>query len=182
MRAGATALAERGVDVAVWACTSGSFVLGWDGARRQAAGLSSHLGAPASSTSIAFVEALRALAATRVCIAATYPAPVTACFSSLLRDAGMHVVRAASQGILTGAEVAELDEDALVTLVKNGDHELAQVVVVPDTALHTTRALPLLERNTGKPVLTANQVSVWEALRLAGHAPPARVGFGALFE
>jgi maleate cis-trans isomerase len=32
----------------------------------------------------------------------------------------------------------------------------------------------------GKPVLTANQVSIWQGLRLAGAAEP-RSGFGALF-
>jgi maleate cis-trans isomerase len=38
-----------------------------------------------------------------------------------------------------------------------------------------------LEAAVGKPVLTANQVSVWEALRLAGHETPPRAGFGTLF-
>ena len=35
LREGAATLREHGAEVAVWACTSGSFVFGWDGARRQ---------------------------------------------------------------------------------------------------------------------------------------------------
>src|SRR4051794_24187924 len=35
LREGASTLRRHGAGVAVWACTSGSFVFGWDGARRQ---------------------------------------------------------------------------------------------------------------------------------------------------
>jgi maleate cis-trans isomerase len=56
-------------------------------------------------------------------------------------------------------------------------------VLVPDTALHTIAGLETLEAAVGKPVLTANQVSAWEGLRLAGAGPvphgPGRL-FGAL--
>ena len=37
------------------------------------------------------------------------------------------------------------------------------------------------KRLAGKPVLTANQVSFWQALRLAGDRAP-RTGLGALLE
>ena len=82
---------------------------------------------------------------------------------------------------MTAAEVGGLDADALVAFVRAGDRPEADVVLVPDTALHTARSLATLEEAVGKPVLTANQVSVWEALRLAGHDTPARPGFGTLF-
>src|SRR5688572_23388642 len=100
---GADTLREHGAAVAVWACTSGSFVFGWEGAQRQAADLAERFGGPASSTSLAFVAALRALGLGRVAIAATYPAPVTACLVDLLGDAGFHVLGAGSEGIVTAA-------------------------------------------------------------------------------
>src|SRR5919204_5211933 len=43
---GASILRRNGADVAMWACTSGSFVFGWDGARRQVAELASAFGGP----------------------------------------------------------------------------------------------------------------------------------------
>src|SRR4051812_27192563 len=58
---GAEALRGLAVDAVVWACTSGSFVFGWDGARQQADELGRRLGVPGSSTSLAFVSAARAL-------------------------------------------------------------------------------------------------------------------------
>jgi maleate cis-trans isomerase len=178
---GAAILRRNGADVAVWACTSGSFVFGWEGARRQVDELAEEFGGPASSTSLAFVAALAALDLRRVAIAATYPEAVTACLVDLLGDAGVEVLGAGSQGIVTAAEVGTLDEEALLAFVAAGDRPEADAVLVPDTALHTVRSLDALEAAVGKPVLTANQVSVWEALRLAGRNAPPRPELGALF-
>lgn len=177
----ADTLREHGAAVAVWACTSGSFVFGWEGALRQAAQLGVRFGGPASSTSLAFVAALDTLGARRVAIAATYPEPVTACLADLLGDAGFEVLEADSRGIVTAAEVGTLGEDALLELARAADRPDADALLVPDTALHTARSLGTLEAAVGKPVLTANQVSVWEALRLAGRDAEPRAGLGALF-
>lgn len=51
---------------------------------------------------------------------------------------------------------------------------------MPDTAMHSLRWLDHLEVAAAKPVLTANQVTVWEGARLAGGALELP-GMGALF-
>src|SRR5699024_6342539 len=51
---GAAALANEGLDSIVWACTSGSFVRGFDGAQAQVDRLAAESGVPATSTSLAF--------------------------------------------------------------------------------------------------------------------------------
>jgi maleate cis-trans isomerase len=180
LRTGAAALREHGAAVAVWACTSGSFVFGWDGARAQAARLGDDFGGPASSTSLAFVEALRALGLRRVAVAATYPERVTRSFVAFLGAAGIDVVAGGSRGIVTAEEVGSVGRADVLALAAGGDHADAEAVLVPDTALHTVRWLDALESAVGKPVLTANQVTVWEALRLAGR-PVQAVGLGTLF-
>jgi maleate cis-trans isomerase len=93
---------------------------------------------------------------------------VTSCFVTLLADAGIEVVGARSNDIMTAADAGTLDSGALDALVRAGEHPDAQAILVPDTALHTVRSIPALEAALGKPVLSANQVSVWEAMRLAG--------------
>ena len=178
---GAATLRRNGAAVAVWACTSGRFVFGLDGARHQVAELAKAFGGPASSTSLAFVEALRALGAQSVAIAATYPEPVTRCFVELLRDAGFDVLANQSRGVVTAAEVGTVGRDAVLELAADGDHPNADALLVPDTALHTVRWMSDLERAVGKPVLSANQVTVWEALRLA-ERPAYAPNLGALFE
>jgi maleate cis-trans isomerase len=171
LRDGAETLIERGAQVAMWACTSGSFVFGLEGARRQAAELAEDFGGPASSTSLAFVTAAAAIGAERVAVAASYPEPLAQHFSALLAGAGLEVVTAPSHGITSAAQVGLLGEDAVLELVRSADHAQAEAILVPDTAMHTVRRIKELEAAVGKPVLTANQVSVWEALRLIGDSP-----------
>ncbi|MCX5043677.1 maleate cis-trans isomerase [Aldersonia sp. NBC_00410] len=180
LAAGADALRDKQIDAVLWACTSGSFAYGWDGAHEQASGLAEHAGVPASSTSLAFVHALRALELKTVAVAATYPADVAALFVDFLNAGGIEVAKVSSHEIITAAEVGTLTADRLLDITVAGDDPAAQAVLLPDTAFHTAAHLELLEQRLGKPVLTANQVTVWKSLRLVG-APVHRVGLGRLF-
>jgi maleate cis-trans isomerase len=168
------------VDSVIWACTSGSFVFGPDGARDQVAKLQAVTGVPTSSTSFAFVRAAARLGLSRVAVAATYPADVAERFVDFLHADGLEVVRLSSRGIVTAAEVGTLGREAVLEFAAANDDERAEALLMPDTALHTAAWLPELEQRLGKPVLTANQVSAWEALRLAGD-DRAREGLGTLF-
>ncbi len=168
------------LDSVVWACTSGSFVFGWEGATRQVAKLAEVAGVPASSTSFAFTDAVAALGARRVSVAATYPGEVAERFVEFLAHEGIDVVRLSSRGIVTAAEVGTLDRDDVLDFAEANDHPDADVLLLPDTALHTIGWLDDLERRVGKPALTANQVSIWQGLRLAG-ARLQRPGLGTLF-
>ena len=177
---GAAELKRIGVDAAMWACTSGSFVFGLEGAREQAAVVERFLGVPVSSTSLAFAEACRALGLRRVSIAATYPEDVAAMFRQLLLDTGVATVQMGALGIITGVEVGLVGRDRVLAHARRYDHPDAEAVLLPDTALHTVDFLDDLEAAVGKTVLTANQVTVWQALRLAGHTAP-QAGLGRLF-
>jgi maleate cis-trans isomerase len=168
------------LDSVVWACTSGSFVFGWDGAAQQVAELGRAAGVPASSTSFAFTDACAHLGITRVAVGATYPDDVAERFVAFLGKAGVEVLSLSAKGIITAAEVGTLERDAVLEFAAAVDHPEAQAVLLPDTALHTIGLLDALEERVGKPVLTANQVSVWQGLRLAGGAA-VQGGLGALF-
>jgi maleate cis-trans isomerase len=180
LNSGAEELAAARPDAAMWACTSGSFVFGPEGARVQAAGIASTLGVPASSTSIAFVDALEALGLSRVTVAASYPEDVAQLFVGYLAAGGVEVVSMGSHGIVTAAEVGTLDTEQVVAMVKSADHPDAQAVLVPDTAMHTLAIVEELEAAVGRPVLTANLVTVWKGLQLLGPVP-LLAGLGTLF-
>ncbi|MFP1626975.1 decarboxylase [Streptomyces sp. 5K101] len=167
LAAGVEELRLSGAESVVWACTSGSFVYGWEGAHEQTRALALAAGLPASSTSFAFAHAAREVGAARVAVAATYPEDVTDLFARFLRAAGIEVVAARASGIVTAAEVATWGREQVLKLLRDGDDPRADAVLMPDTALHTVAHLSELEEAAGKPVLTANQVTVWEGLRLA---------------
>ncbi|WP_425296671.1 maleate cis-trans isomerase family protein [Nocardia abscessus] len=137
-------------------------------------------GVPATSTSIAFAEAVHALGLCTVAVAASYPDEVARLFVDFLADAGIEVVSMSSAGIDTAAEVGTLTASQVLRLAADNDHPGAQALLIPDTAMHTLTVLPDLEATLGKPVLTANQVTIWAGLRLAG-AEPVVPGLGTLF-
>ena len=176
---GLKALAGSEIDVCIWACTSGSFVYGLEGAREQAENIANELGVPASSTSLAFLNALHALGLTSVTVAATYPEDLAHAFRSFLQEGGVEVLHLGCRGIWTAVEVGGVGRQEVVDFAVENDHPGAEAVLIPDTALHTARFLADLETHVGKTVLTANAVTIWEALRLGGYATP-QTGFGRL--
>ncbi|ANP55265.1 maleate cis-trans isomerase [Streptomyces griseochromogenes] len=180
LAAGVEQLRLTGVETVVWACTSGSFVYGWEGAQEQVRALARLAGMPASSTSFAFVHAAREIGVRRVAVGATYPEDVAALFADFLRAGGLEVAGVRSSGIVTAAEVGTWGEEEVLTLARAADASGVEAVLLPDTALHTAAHLGLLEKALSKPVLTANQVSVWEGLRLADRRVNAPV-LGTLF-
>ncbi|MEW2446117.1 aspartate/glutamate racemase family protein [Streptomyces parvulus] len=180
LAAGVEQLRLAGADAVVWACTSGSFVHGWEGAQEQVRGLAQTAGLPASSTSFAFVHAVREVGARRVAIGATYPQDVAQLFADFLGAAGIEVAGVVGSGIITAAEVGTWTEAEVLALARAADRPEAEAVLLPDTALHTAAHIPALEKELGKPVLTANQVTIWEGLRLADRRVNAPE-LGALF-
>ncbi|MFD7688782.1 aspartate/glutamate racemase family protein [Streptomyces sp. NPDC059781] len=180
LAAGLQQLRLSGAEAVVWACTSGSFVHGWEGAHEQVRGLARAAGMPASSTSFAFTHAAREVGARRVAVGATYPDDVAVLFAEFLRAGGVEVTGVRSSGIVTATEVGTWGEEELFALARAADTPDADALLLPDTALHTVAHIPALEKELGKPVLTANQVTVWEALRLADRRVNAPE-LGALF-
>ena len=178
---GAALLAPRRPAAVVWACTSGSFVFGPDGAADQVDRLAAVAGVPASSTSFGFVHALAALGCANVAVAASYPREIAELFVDFLAAHGITVEMVGDAGIATAAEVGRLTPGQVRELALANDTRAATAMLIPDTAMHTVDQVDELERLLGKPVLTANVVTVWEGLRIAGMARRV-TGLGALFE
>ncbi len=177
--AGAEELRPHNVDVCLWACTSASFAFGVEGAQRQVQDLADTLGVPASSTSLAFLSGCRALGLKRVAVASTYPEALSESFRDFLETGGIEVVHMGCLGVPSGDESALIERDEVLRFARANDHPDADGLLIPDTALHTAGFLPELEAEIGKTVLTANQVTMWEALRLVDRVTP-QVDLGRL--
>ena len=99
------------------------------------------------------------------------------------REAGtaeIEVIAISSHDIYTAAEVGTLTRDQVIALVAEAKRDTAEAVLVPDTAMHSLAWADELEAAAGMPVLTANQVTIFEGLRLGGRVPPL-AGLGTLF-
>ena len=58
--------------------------------------------------------------------------------------------------------------DVTARLVRDTNTDDAQAVFISCTNLPTYDVIATLEAELGKPVLTANQVTIWSALRVIG--------------
>lgn len=159
-------------DVVYWACTSGSFVLGRSHAEAQVAALESALGVPAGSTSLGFAAALAALECRRVSVLATYPEPAARAFESFLGEFDVDVVRLTSLDVDSGWDAALLDRDLIVRRSCAAFAADSDALLVPDTALPTLDVVAQIEREIGRPVLSANAVTLWHALQLGRRCIP----------
>lgn len=154
--------------VVVYACTSGSFVGGLDGEARLRAAME-QAGAPhALTTSGALLQALESLNVRRVAVATPYDSEVTVKLSEFLAEAGYETVSGAFLG-LTG-DIFRVNRETVRLLARAADRTEADAVFLSCTNLRTFDVLPEIEEVLGKPILTANQVTMWVALRAAGLA------------
>jgi maleate isomerase len=168
------ALVTRGVtdfravspQVTAYACTSGSFIGGLAGEAALVAAMI-EAGAPAAvTTSGALLAALRHLDLTTIATATPYTANLTAGLTAFLAEAGIGVVSAAGLGLTS--DIWTVPYDVTARLVRDTDTVDAQAVFISCTNLPTYDVIAALEAELGKPVLTANQVTMWSALTVIG--------------
>ena len=162
-----------------WMCTSGSFSRGaaWDAELCRT--LMAHGKCPATTTSTALVTALHALGARRVALATPYESPVMERLAAYLAEHGITAVSCVGLGLIRDWEISTLTPLDLASLVREADSPEAEAVFLSDTCLVLSPLAEALEADLGKPVFSANMVTMWHALRLAGvrDSPP---GFGSL--
>jgi maleate isomerase len=153
-------------EVVAYACTSGSFIAGVQ-AEQQLREVMRQGGAPdAVTTSGGLLEALRAVKATRLALATPYTPEVTRRLHVFLAEAGVDVVRSTDLGL--SSRIWQLRYEQVADLILAADDERADAVFVSCTNVPTYDIISPLERHLGKPVLTANQVTMWAALARLG--------------
>lgn len=158
-----------GSRVVLYSCTACSFV-GGPGRERDLRAAMRAAGAPvALTTSGAVVDALAALGAARVAVAHPYLETVGARLAGYLVEAGFPVVACGALDPKSRG-TGEVDYATTAELIRRGDHPEADALFVSCTALPTYDLIAPLERELGKPIVTANQAGVWAALGAVGRA------------
>ena len=102
---------------------------------------------------------------TRIATVTPYVADLTA-GCTFLAEAGVEVVAAAGLGLTS--DIWTVPYAVTAGLVRDTDTADAQAVFISCTNLPTYDVIAPLEAELGKPVLTANQVTMWSALRVIG--------------
>ncbi len=165
-------LARRGARAVAYGCTTGSYVLGPEGDAAIAADMRTASGVPATTTSAAAAAALRELEVRRVAVLSPHVDELNARLRTYLEASGFEVVNMVGLNQRGDIEAIEPTEtrDLVATRV---DTPAAEAIFISCTGLRTAAIIDELEAALSKPVVTANQATLWHVAQLAG-APTAR--------
>ncbi|MFL1427651.1 MULTISPECIES: maleate cis-trans isomerase family protein [unclassified Nocardiopsis] len=152
-------------------CASGSFVHGAAGERELRRTMTA-AGAPAAvTTSGALIDALAALGAQRVAVVTPYVDEVTDRLLGYLDEHRIGVTSSVGLGLLE--HIWRVAYDVIARAVHEADRPEAQAIFVSCTNMLTYDIIAPLERELGKPVVTANQVTMWALMRAISRNPVA---------
>jgi maleate isomerase len=159
-------------EVTAYLCTSASFVAGVAGEARLRAAMEQGGAHRAITTSGALLEALGALAARRVAVATPYDAELTERLVEFLAEAGFETTGTSHLGM--HADIWRVGPDTVRELARDLPLDGADAVFLACTNLPTYDVIPGLEDEFRLPVLSANQVTMWAALRRLDGVEPER--------
>src|SRR5699024_10064185 len=124
-------------------------------------------GAPdAVTTSGALAEAIEQLGLTALSVVTPYDQPLTERLSDFLAELGVTVTSSHYMGL--GGGIWKVNYRTVAEMVMAADSPDAEAIFVSCTNLPTYDIISPLEETLGKPVLTANQLTIWACLGRMG--------------
>ncbi|MGN5238238.1 MULTISPECIES: maleate cis-trans isomerase family protein [unclassified Rhodococcus (in: high G+C Gram-positive bacteria)] len=149
-------------EVVAYLCSSGSFVKGVAYEKTLCDAIC-EAGAPvAVTTSGALLEALHRLNLTKISVLTPYDEELTLLLRDFLAEAGTEVLRSEYLGL--GGGIWRVNYRTIAERIIGADTSESEAVFVSCTNLPTYDLIAPLERELGKPILTANQLTIWACL------------------
>jgi maleate isomerase len=122
---------------------------------------------PTTTTSTAVIAAFESLGVKKVSVAMPYIEEVARAAVKFVEDNGTEVANARWLN-KSGFDISQIPEEELYQLAVETDTPESEALFISCTALHTFGLIEKLEKDLKKPVITSNQATIWQALRLAG--------------
>ena len=152
-------------NVIMLAHTATSYTLGRQGESELVQRLRDQCGIPVETAFGSVVSALKSLGVTRVALGTPYGEETTLKGKALLEEHGFAVV---SYGRLENVRnIYDETPERAYRLGRSIDTPDAQAVFLSGLGMPTITILEALERDLGKPVLSAASATMWQALRMA---------------
>ena len=175
-------LASVDPGVIIYACTTASFIKGPGYDKELGEKIKGETGVPGYSTTTAVVEALNAFKLREIVLATPYNIGIGKKETEFLLKGipGMKVLAEKHLDIVAGLPKGEIRPEATYRMAREIDRPDADGIFISCTNFRTIEIIEQLEADTGKPVVTSNQASMWIALKALGVAGPK--GYGRLFQ
>lgn len=150
-------------EVVAYLCSSGSFVNGIDYERSLVKAICD-AGAPdAVTTSGALAEVLDQLDVRRISVLTPYDAELTSKLHDFLAELNVETLSSDHLGL--GGGIWKVNYRTIAERIIAANHPEAEAIFVSCTNLPTYDLIEPLEAILGKPVLTANQLTMWASLK-----------------
>jgi len=174
---GARLLADARVDAMLWGGTSGA----WEGIQADrdiVAAIGEATGIPATTATLALLEALRVLGVRRYALVVPYAEPIADAITANLEREGYACVARSFDSITVNWDFAAISGAEIAQRVRTVARSRPDAVIIHCTNLRGAEVAGRLERQLEMPVLDSVVVGLWGALRVLHLATPA--GFGRL--
>jgi len=133
---------------------------------------------PTTTTSTSVINAFRKLGIKKVSVAMPYLEELSQITVKFVEDSGIQVLGAKWLN-KTGLDVAAVSQETLYHLAREVDTPESEAVFISCVNLHTIEIIEQLEYDLRKPVITSNQATMWNILRMAG-VNDSFAGYGQL--
>ncbi len=170
-------LASAGVDIIVFACTSGSSINGIAGDSELVSRIEKATSIPATTPTHAITNALRALQIGRLALLTPYNEELTLVIEKVLDDSGFKVVnrKFGSYGIKMG----QVPPETVYRQVLAVNTAEAEAILISCTNFKTLSFIDKSEKELNKFVISSNTATMWEVLRRLNIRNPI-TGYGKL--
>jgi maleate isomerase len=177
----AETLGHGSLDAIAYASTSTAYAIGFDRETDLASRLSGRVGLPAVAPCASAVLALRVLGADRIALVHPpwFDAEENQRGTAYFESQGFDVVFSESAALPDDPSLIE--SPAVFEWTSRNVSSDAEAVVIGGTGFRAAGAIAALEAALDRPVLSANQVLLWNVLAEAGAAVQVD-GYGRLFE
>jgi maleate isomerase len=171
-------LPDEPLDAVCYSCTSASVVIG--DAEIEAAIQAAKPGVPVVTPPMAGMRGLNAFGVKRISILTPYTVETSRPMAAYFAAHGFDIQSFTCLGFEDDREMARITPASLVEMARKVMHPQADALFVSCTALRAALAVPGMEEAIGRPVVTSNQASAWNCVRLCGDDTP-RPEFGRLW-
>ena len=174
-------LADAGIEVIGYGCTSGSLFRGMGHDKMIEERIERASGKPAVATAGAVISALKALNIKKVAVATPYIDEINDLEERFLQVNGFQVVDLKSLKIKENIKIGKLNDQNAYDLVMGLKCNEADGIFISCTNFRTINIIRKLEKTLRKPVISSNTATLWAMLKRCGIPVKIR-GFGKLLE
>jgi len=121
---------------------------------------------PTTTTSTSVLNAFTKMGITKVSMAMPYVEKVSRAAMKFVEDNGVKVLNAKWLN-KAGTDIPETSKETIYHLAREVDHPESEALFISCIGIHTIEIIEKLEKDLRKPVITSNQATMWNILRMA---------------